>query len=273
MLVRTHAVRWLLFVSLFMVLLGSYAWQQQSFAQNPATITNPWAIRQGQATYYTATGLGNCSIPVPSDLLFGAMNNPDYATADYCGAFVKITGPLGSVTVQITDRCPECQTGHIDLSPQAFDRIANRVTGIVPISWQLISNPATTGKVSYHFKDGSSQWWTAVQPRNHRNAIAKFEYRMGQAAYKVAPRFIFNYFIAEAGMGTGPYSFRTTDVYGNIIVDENIVLGDNVIRTGTQQFPYMAPPSSATPTPSPTPRPTIPPESLTEHVWLPYTRK
>ncbi|MBM7842648.1 expansin EXLX1 family cellulose-binding protein [Herpetosiphon giganteus] len=266
-------IRWLLFASLLIVVFGSYAWQQQSFAQSPATITNPWALRQGKATYYTATGLGNCSLPLPSDLLFGAMNNPDYATADYCGAMVKITGPLGSVTVQITDRCPECQTGHIDLSPQAFDRIARRVDGIVPITWQLISNPATTGKVGYHFKDGSNQWWTAVHLRNHRNAIAKFEYRMGQAPYKVAPRFIFNYFIAETGMGAGPYSFRTTDVYGNVIVDENIALGDNVTRPGQQQFPYVAPPGSATPTPSPTPRPTVPPESLTEHVWLPYTRK
>lgn len=74
-------------------------------AQSMQMITNPWALRSGRATYYDPTvGMGNCSLPMPSDMLLAAMNTSDYGLADYCGAYVTVNGPRGSVTVKIIDR-------------------------------------------------------------------------------------------------------------------------------------------------------------------------
>jgi expansin (peptidoglycan-binding protein) len=144
---------------------------------NSQVNSNP--IHQGIATYYDATGAGACSFePSPQDLMVAAMNAEEYDNAAVCGAYLYVTGPKGAVTVRIVDLCPECQAGHLDLSREAFAQIAELPQGRVPITWQLVS-PALNGPIAYHFKDGSNQWWTAVQIRNHRNPIARLEYLNG----------------------------------------------------------------------------------------------
>ena len=164
-------------------------------------------IHQGIATYYAATGAGACSFdPSPDDLLVAAMNAEEYNNAAVCGAYVFVTGPKGAVTVRIVDLCPECQAGHLDLGQEAFSQIADLSLGRVSITWQMVS-PALTGPIVYHFKDGSNQWWTAVQIRNHRNPIAKLEYNRG-GQWLIVPRTAYNYFVqTNPGMGPGPYQF------------------------------------------------------------------
>jgi expansin (peptidoglycan-binding protein) len=151
-------------------------------------------IHQGVATYYDATGAGACMFdPSPGDLMVAAMNAEEYNNAAVCGAYVYVTGPKGVVTVRIVDLCPECKAGHLDLSREAFAQIADLPQGRVPIAWQVVS-PALTGPIAYHFKDGSNQWWTAVQIRNHRNPIAKLEYRNSGGQWITVPRTSYNYF-------------------------------------------------------------------------------
>jgi len=192
----------------------------------------------GEGTYYNeADGGGNCTFdPIPGDLMVGAMNETQYANANLCGAYVALTGPKGTISVRIVDRCPECKPGDIDLSPQAFDRIAERSAGRVPISWHVIS-PSLAGTIAYRFKEGSNQWWTAVQIRNHRNPIAKLEYRNSAGQWVSVVRERYNYFVEPAGMGTGPFSFRVTDVYGNVLLDSGIAHMEAGVVQGAGQFP------------------------------------
>ncbi len=198
-------------------------------------------LHSGEATYYTfADGSGNCSFPAtPNDLMVGAMNAVDYAGSAVCGTCVRIDGPNGSVDVRIVDQCPECAQGDIDLSPEAFELIAPIESGRVEIEWTYISCPVS-GPVVYHFKDGSNPWWTAVQLRNHRHAVVKFEYFDGTDFVDV-PRVDYNFFVREQGMGEGPLTFRVTDVVGNQLVDEGIPLLDNADASGSAQFPVCTP--------------------------------
>lgn len=202
------------------------------------TPVNANPIHQGIATYYNATGAGACSFdPSPNDLMVAAMDADEYDNAAVCGAYLRVVGPKGTITIRIVDLCPECKAGHLDLSQEAFAAIADLPKGIVPITWQLIS-PDLDGPIAYHFKDGSNQWWTAVQIRNHRNPIAKFEYRDGGGQWVAVPRTSYNYFVqTDPGMGTGPYTFRVTDIYGNMLVDSGIPLIVNGTVNGTAQFP------------------------------------
>ena len=94
------------------------------------------------------------------------------------------------------------------------------------------------GLIRFEFKDGSNQWWTAVQVRNYRNPIAKFEYRLPNGIFKAVPRVDWNYFVEASGMGAGPYTFRVTDVLGNVIVSNNIPLSNPGVEIdGSGQFP------------------------------------
>jgi expansin (peptidoglycan-binding protein) len=141
------------------------------------------------------------------------------------------------VTVRIVDLCPECKAGHLDLSREAFAQIADLYLGVVPITWQVIS-PDLVGSIAYHFKDGSNQWWTAVQIRNHRNPIAQVEYLNNVNQWVSVPRTSYNYFVqTNPGMGQGPYSFRVTDSYGNVLIDNGIPHIENGTIPGAAQFP------------------------------------
>lgn len=190
----------------------------------------------GEGTYYDADGTGNCSFDAtPADLMVAAMNATDYGTADWCGACVSVTGPTGTVTVRIVDQCPGCAKGDLDLSPEAFAMLSPLSAGRIPITWQEVACNVS-GPIAYHFKDGVSQYWAAIQIRNHRYPIATLEAQVG-GAYQALDRVEYNYFIESAGLGPGPYALRVTDTRGHVIEDTGIAVGDNVTRTGASQFP------------------------------------
>ena len=98
------------------------------------------AAVSGKATFYDSAGMGNCMFEAPADRLFVALGNAAYDDAAACGGYLDVTGPKGKVRVKVTDRCPECQPGHIDLSREAFTRIADPVRGIVPITYRPVVN-------------------------------------------------------------------------------------------------------------------------------------
>jgi expansin (peptidoglycan-binding protein) len=225
--------------------LGLLAATAQAHTAGGAPVWLPLMVREasthevhdGIATYYYATGNGACMFgESPGDLMVAAINAEEYDNAAWCGAYVQVNGPHGAVTVRIVDLCPGCDAGHLDLSEQAFTAIAPLHLGIVPIRWQVIS-PAVSGPIAYHFKDGSNRWWTAVQVRNHRNPIASLDYWTGSAWVNV-PRTSYNYFVQTGpGMGIGPYSFRVTDIYGNVLMDSGIPHAEDGTVNGGGQFP------------------------------------
>ena len=191
-------------------------------------------VHQGKATYYDADGSGNCSFPAVSAPLVAAMNEQEYGMADYCGACVKVEGPKGSVLVRITDRCPECPKGHLDLSREAFAKIGDPVQGVIPISWQVVSCPEI-GPIQYHYKDGSSQWWTAIQVRNHRLPLKQVElFKNNQ--WQILPRERYNYFLDAKGAGTQPLRLRLTATNGQSIEETIPPPASDLLVTGKQQF-------------------------------------
>ena len=195
----------------------------------------------GEGTYYDADGSGACSFPAtPDDLMVAAMNVVDYGSSGPCGACVHIDGPRGSVQVRIVDLCPGCKKGNIDLSAEAFPHVADPVDGRVPISWRVVPCPVV-GPIVYHFKDGSNPWWTAVQIRTHRHPIATVEAQTSSGQWIGLARQQYNYFVAKDGLGPPPYAFRTTDLYGGVLVDSGIPGLNNAGAPGQGQFPACAP--------------------------------
>jgi expansin (peptidoglycan-binding protein) len=194
------------------------------------------ADASGEATYYAADGTGSCSFDAsPDDLMVAAMNAPDYANAAWCGACVAVTGPTGSVVVRIVDQCPGCAHGDLDLSEEAFAMISPLSAGRVAITWHEVACDVS-GPIAYHFKDGANAYWTAIQIRNHRYPIASVQAKVGDA-WQAVSRVDYNYFVETDGLGPGPYALRVTDTRGHVVEDAAIELGDDVTRTGTEQFP------------------------------------
>ncbi|MGY5057079.1 expansin EXLX1 family cellulose-binding protein [Streptomyces sp. 900105755] len=195
----------------------------------------PGTAYQGVATSYDAgNGDGACSFGPTSDVLTAAMNTADYETAKACGAYVAVRTASGtSVTVRITNECPApCAAGQLDLSHQAFARLAPLSAGRIAITWSLLS-PAVSDTVSIRYKTGSSQYWCGIQAIGHRNPLARLEVRTG-GGWLALTRTDYNYFLSERGAGCGG-EIRLTDIYGEqLTVPALAVRPDVVQRTGVQ---------------------------------------
>jgi expansin (peptidoglycan-binding protein) len=193
-------------------------------------------LQQGIATYYSfANGDGACMLgPSPDDLDVAAMNAEQWQGSAACGACARVTGPRGTVVVRIVDLCPECKAGHLDLSPQAFGKIADLPQGRVDISWQLQAC-AVSGNVRYQLKDGSSQWWTAVQVRNHREPVRSLAVWNG-SAWADLPRQDYNYFVKQDGVGPGAFKVRVTSWDDQALEDELPGPDAGAVYEGHAQF-------------------------------------
>jgi len=194
------------------------------------------APESGVATYYDATGAGACSFdPTPNDLDVAAIDMPEWNGSAPCGECADVTGPNGRVTVRIVDLCPGCEQGHLDLSMEAFAKIADVSAGRVPITWQVVPC-AVSGNVQYRYKEGSSQYWTAIQVRNHRLPVTSLEVQLGGAWQSVA-RSDYNYFVDAAGVGTtAGFAVRVTASDGQQLVDMLPPVQASLVVSGAAQF-------------------------------------
>lgn len=192
--------------------------------------------RSGEATYYAATGSGACMFdPSPGNLMVAAINAPDWSGSAWCGACARIDGPLGTITVRIVDLCPECQSGDLDLSPEAFEQIAPIEQGRVGIDWTFVSCDVS-GAVQYRYKDGTNPWWTAVQVLNHALPIASLEWSSDGVSFRPAPRQDYNHFLDAMGFGETSVSVRITAVDGQTLTDTLPAPRELLLLDGEAQF-------------------------------------
>ncbi|GGW49710.1 expansin EXLX1 family cellulose-binding protein [Streptomyces caelestis] len=212
-------------------------------APRPASGTAPLAGRiqpqvayQGVATHYDAKdGDGACLYGPSPDLMVAAMNHTDYETSKACGAHILVRAANGaSVTVRITNECPlPCAPGQLDLSKEAFAKLAGLSAGRIPITWSLLS-PSTSDTVSIRYKTGSSRHWCGIQALGHRNPLARLEVRTGSGWTRLT-RTEYNYFLSPDGTGCGG-SLRLTDIYGEQLTVDGIAVRPDAVQPTRVQF-------------------------------------
>jgi len=101
----------------------------------------PAVVYLGEATWYDAHSANACGMSLAgSDYMVAAMNGDQYKKS-LCGTCARIKGPDGEVTVKIVDLCPGCSMGDIDLSEEAFAKIADLDDGRVKITWSFVACP------------------------------------------------------------------------------------------------------------------------------------
>ncbi|QCD55276.1 expansin EXLX1 family cellulose-binding protein [Streptomyces hawaiiensis] len=215
----------------------------RSSAPRPASGAAPLAGRikpgttyNGVATHYDAKdGDGACLYGPSPDLMVAAMNHADYETSRACGAYVLVRAASGAtVTVRITNECPlPCAPGQLDLSKEAFAKLAGLSAGRIPITWSLLS-PGTSETVSIRYKTGSSRHWCGIQALGHRNPLARLEVRTGSGWSRLT-RTEYNYFLSPDGTGCGG-SLRLTDIYGEQLTLDGIAIRPDTVQPARAQF-------------------------------------
>ena len=110
----------------------------------------------------------------------------------------------------VVDSCPSCPyVGDIDTSTEGW----NSLTGSEAFSkydgtWEFVECPETyvTGPLKLRFKEGSSKWWYALQPVNHRTKITNMEISFGGESKEL----VFGNFEGFWWNGTEEISFPAT---------------------------------------------------------------
>ena len=198
-------------------------------------------VHTGDGTFYGGGYVGGCAMldPVSKDYWIVAMNLADYNEGQLAGAYLEVTGELGTINMLVTDLLPEGKKGDLDLYTDAFPLIAPVEKGRVPVSWKIVPlDSAENAPVCYKYKVGTTEFWCGVQVRNHRYPITKLEYLDKDGKWTEIKRRRYNYFESDK-MGKGPFTFRITDIYGQQVIDRDIPLSydDKEIIPGHVQLP------------------------------------
>ena len=168
----------------------------------------------GTATYYSPEGETNsCGLPLNSSLVT-ALPVALWDGSAHCGECLQVTGPLGSVLVQVIDKCPDCPDTGLDPSESAFAAIANLVDGVAEISWQRVECPVT-GPVQYRFVN-SSAFFLEIQAQNIRHGVFSMAYQDGEDFVDM-PRQDFNRFRGTPVGGINDVTIRATANTGDVM--------------------------------------------------------
>ncbi|MER6400529.1 MULTISPECIES: cysteine/serine endopeptidase inhibitor [unclassified Kitasatospora] len=100
----------------------------------------------GKATYYNDAGYGACGTQInASNQMLVAVSHTWWTSANpnndpLCkGISVKVTYQGKTVTVPVRDKCPSCDSTHLDLSQPAFARFAPLGQGVINgLTWQFV---------------------------------------------------------------------------------------------------------------------------------------
>ena len=196
----------------------------------------PGVTYDGVATEYAAAdGNGACLFGPSSTMMIAAMNYTDYENSKACGDHILVRASNGTtITVLITNECPlPCAPGQLDLSQQAFAKLADPSAGRISITWQLVS-PSDSGTMSFRYKTGSSQWWCGIQVIGERNPVARLEVRTG-SGWTELPRMSYNYFLSANGTGCGN-EIRVSDIYGQQLTASGISIQPDAVQGTQLQF-------------------------------------
>ena len=74
-------------------------------------------VHTGEGTFYGGGYEGGHAMldPVSRDYWIVAMNHSDYNNAQLAGAYLEVTGELGTINMLVTDELPEGKKGDLDL--------------------------------------------------------------------------------------------------------------------------------------------------------------
>ena len=213
---------------------------------------------QGRATFYDAAnpaggkvagGYDNLSGPALGGIV--AINNVQWNGSEASGGFLEVSGPkqrkgAAPITVQIADLLYERADG-LDMSAEAFAKVAEPVDGIVNIEYKLV-DPGDDFQTPYGHKigdgivvesiSGANPYYGAIRLNNHRYPIESVD-MLTEGGGKVAlDRGEDNRFVINDKSGIyGTQDLLVTDVFGQQVTLDNIDItsgNSNEIVTGEQ---------------------------------------
>lgn len=181
-----------------------------------------------------SSGGGKCELDgFTGDFGYASINETDYKNGLMAGAYLKVTGPKGTIGVVVVNTVPG-ESGVLCLDEKDFEKIADKNKS-GKVTWKVAALP-TDEPVSFKYGAGSSKGYFKIQVRNHRYPVKKLEVKQN-GKYVDLPKQDNNCFVKEDGLGAGPYAIRLTDVFGHVIEETIPLKAEGEIVSGKNNFP------------------------------------
>lgn len=224
---------------LFSLLISSFS---PSYAQQrTGDITAYGDGWQGGACLYQ-------DLPEPAKKSFVAINQvlwDSMGMQQVCGRCVKISYGGKTVMGMVTNRCPECKEGDLDLSDSLFKEATGSHPSRLTASWELVDcedSMGVTGDVGFYVKDGVNANWLALQPVNFRSPITKLslEYPAGKTVELPFAGGALNYYLASGLNINGQFTVRAEDAEGKSYEVSADSIRSSSFLTGASPFQAQA---------------------------------
>jgi len=263
----------------------------------PAALAVTW--QPGRSTFYQGIDNGNCGYGTISSTAFpylhiAAVDTPHWASSGSCGQCWLVQCLAGwttgdptccqgaqNVTIQITDQCPTTgnvqwcsgDVEHFDLSPQAFQAIANPSCGVIKTQIARVDCPVQ-GTISITQQPGTSGYWFAVIIDNVGGsgdlmAVEVMDSSTG-AFWQMTVLQSYNAWLIQSSAGFQlPVSIRVSTTDGQVLTFTNVITAFNP-GTGRTTTPTTLQFSSNGVTPGPVPSSAVSVSATTAVFALPF---
>lgn len=181
---------------------------------------------------------------------FSTMNTNDpvvwlssdlFYSEEMCGACLELSTDISSTVVKVDGECTGCPNGHIDVNKPAYDLIAPSMSGNYRAKWTMTECPFATN-LQIAITSSSNPWYFSATLIDHLYPVSTLEFWNG-TNYNFILRNSNNQFEDPMGIGSGPFQFRISDIFGHVIEVMNVPLSSAVFDYGLQ-FDQCANPSS-----------------------------
>lgn len=202
-------------------------------------------IFEGDATAYGGDNTGGfCGFKeqsfVYSNKLEVALNNVQWNNSLNCGRCVNIYYKNNPpVKALISDKCPECKYGDLDLFLESYSKIIQKDPGREKIKWKFISCDEFIEKENKNIRfriDYINYYWLSLNPENFLCGISNIDISFGNNWIQLERNdnsmngLYFNY----NGFITTPFQLRITSINHETLITQNYHKIDHILLTNFQ---------------------------------------
>jgi hypothetical protein len=177
----------------------------------------------------TACGFGGKDLPAS----VAAVDTANFRGSAACGACLRVRAVTSGASA-VVPVVEASGSGGMLLSRAAMDQIAPGAD-VATVDWTLVACDVGTSPVRYRIKEGTTASYLAIQVRNARYPLSSVSIVTAAGLLPFTLRSDGSW--ETSGAGTGPVTFRLTDINGQSFDDANVRLVPQSDFVGKGQFP------------------------------------
>lgn len=196
-----------------------------------------------------------------------AINSRQYNNSLSCGNCVNIQYKNRNINAVVTDICPECAYGDLDLFTETYNELIQEEPGRKKITWNLIPCPEEIVSENLQLRiDEINYYWLSIQPENFKCQISSISIFQNNEWIEMArqdSRMMGLYFLYTQKINK-PFKFKIKNLYSEEIITpeyeelKNLFILDKQFNCNSNSN-SNSPTSTITPSPTPSSTPTITP--------------